>query len=98
MADEDSKLKAGHPPAVKAGGMRIVQHKGSPKELGKDPVETIGLSNPPPNLQTEVVVSGSPPTLKSERAAEINQAHNEQRPAKTFAAATHAHNIQQPRK
>ncbi|XP_036334005.1 death-associated protein 1-like [Rhagoletis pomonella] len=27
MADEQPDLVAGHPPAVKAGGMRIVQHK-----------------------------------------------------------------------
>lgn len=78
--------------------MRIVQHKGAPKELGKDPVETIGLSNPPPNVQTDVVVAGSPPTLKSEKAAEISHAHNQQRPPKNIPAPVHSHNIQQPRK
>ncbi|XP_014203642.1 death-associated protein 1 [Copidosoma floridanum] len=29
---EESNLKAGHPPAVKAGGMRITQHKNPDKE------------------------------------------------------------------
>lgn len=39
---------------VKAGGMRIVQHKTPNTERpAKDPVEVIGLSNPPPTVQTD---------------------------------------------
>lgn len=35
--------------------MRIVQHKTPNTERpGKDPVEVIGYSNPPPNIQSDV--------------------------------------------
>uniref|UniRef100_A0A182FUZ7 Uncharacterized protein n=1 Tax=Anopheles albimanus TaxID=7167 RepID=A0A182FUZ7_ANOAL len=45
MADDDKELVAGRLPAVKAGGMRIVQHKTPSNDRpAKDPVEVIGLS------------------------------------------------------
>ncbi|XP_025094190.1 death-associated protein 1-like [Pomacea canaliculata] len=62
-AKED--LKGGHPPAVKAGGMRIVQHK---KELEKDetpqmtPEEEEEYGSSPPKTDTHhstAVVSGA---------------------------------------
>ncbi|XP_047119577.1 death-associated protein 1 [Schistocerca piceifrons] len=67
-SSEESELKAGHPPAVKAGGMRITQHK-SPKEeketkstKDKDFSESEGnsalkVSTSPPKSLT---ISGAP--------------------------------------
>uniref|UniRef100_A0A0V0G383 Putative death-associated protein 1 dap-1 n=1 Tax=Triatoma dimidiata TaxID=72491 RepID=A0A0V0G383_TRIDM len=36
MSGTEQELKAGHPPAVKAGGMRITQHK-NPKSSSNEP-------------------------------------------------------------
>ncbi|GAB6031307.1 triosephosphate isomerase [Chamberlinius hualienensis] len=33
MSSSDTELKGGHPPAVKVGGMRISQHKGTPEKV-----------------------------------------------------------------
>lgn len=79
--------------------MRIVQHKTPGKELGKDPIETIGLSNPPPNVQTNDVVTtnSEKSSNKHEHSVEVQHTHF-QKPAKTVPAAIHSHPIQQPRK
>lgn len=84
---------------VKAGGMRIVQHKSPSTVLGKDPVETIGLSNPPPNIQTSdaVETNSEKLTTKHEHTHEVQHTHF-QKPAKNVPAAIHNHPIQQPRK
>lgn len=61
---EESELKAGHPPAVKAGGMRITQHKTTREEkdakVTKEVAEsesTLRLSTSPPKT---VSISGAP--------------------------------------
>jgi hypothetical protein len=41
MADAQPELKAGHPPAVKAGGMRITQHKPPKEEKPKEKPEEV---------------------------------------------------------
>ena len=46
--EENQELKAGHPPAQKVGGMRIVQqkkpekHEGSPPKVSEDEKEDVG--------------------------------------------------------
>lgn len=98
MADEDKGLVAGRPPAVKAGGMRIVQHKTPNAERpAKDPVEVIGLSNPAPNVNTGEVVQSATSNKHSEHSVEASQvAHAQKPPAQVPQMAVH--NIQQPRK
>ncbi|XP_063707954.1 death-associated protein 1 [Culicoides brevitarsis] len=94
MADEEQKLKAGHPPAVKAGGMRIVQHKSTNAERpGKDPVEVIGLSNPAPAVQTDVVATSKDTHNVSHKE---HPAHH-QKPVQNVPKPV-VHNIQQPQK
>lgn len=98
MADDDKGLVAGHPPAVKAGGMRIVQHKTPATERpAKDPVEVIGLSNPPPNVNTGEVAQAASSTKHSDHSVEASQVAHAQKPP----AVVHnkpVNHIQQPRK
>lgn len=99
MSDDEKNLVAGRAPAVKAGGMRIVQHKTTGKaEPGKsEPVEVIGYSQNNP-IDTNVVLSSSP----SQRVVlnESNQSAQMQKPP-SYEPQKHVHNthhIQQPRK
>ncbi|XP_055622126.1 death-associated protein 1 [Toxorhynchites rutilus septentrionalis] len=97
MADDDKGLVAGHPPAVKAGGMRIVQHKTpNPERPAKDPVEVIGLSNPSPNVNTGEVVQ-SAAASKQEHSIEASQVAHAPKPPVPVPQRT-INNIQQPRK
>jgi len=56
--ENDSELKAGHPPAVKVGGVRIVQHKNkeekevTPPKPSTDDVAAYGEDRPvkPPSV------------------------------------------------
>ncbi|XP_053687543.1 death-associated protein 1 [Sabethes cyaneus] len=98
MADGDKDLVAGRPPAVKAGGMRIVQHKTpSTERPAKDPVEVIGLSNPAPNVNTGEVVHSSSPNKHGEHLVEASQVAHAQKPAVQVPQRP-VNNIQQPRK
>ncbi|XP_058831766.1 death-associated protein 1 [Topomyia yanbarensis] len=98
MADEDKGLVAGRPPAVKAGGMRIVQHKTpSTERPAKDPVEVIGLSNPAPNVNTGEVVQSSSASKHSEHSVEASQVAHAQKPVVQIPPRPVNH-IQQPRK
>ncbi|CAH1116790.1 unnamed protein product [Phaedon cochleariae] len=91
----DSELKAGHPPAVKAGGMRITQHK-TRKDSGgiSEDVTGITVSGSPPKTTT---ISGAIPKGNADFPAEAVQSFHKDKPP-----ATHANkpllNIQQPRK
>lgn len=65
-AEEDPNLKAGHPPAVKAGGMRVVQHKrhasgDKPEEKpSQEDIEEFGTSPPKPDKHhQQMIVSGA---------------------------------------
>ncbi|XP_052873021.1 death-associated protein 1 [Anopheles cruzii] len=96
MADEDKV--AGRLPAVKAGGMRIVQHKTPSNERpAKDPVEVIGLSNPAPNVNTGEVAQSATNPKTAEHSVEATQVAHAQKPP---AAVHHkpVNHIQQPRK
>ncbi|XP_006006612.1 death-associated protein 1 [Latimeria chalumnae] len=98
---EKAEVKAGHPPAVKAGGMRIVQkhpHSGDSKEeKDKDSKEWESSSPPKPTVFISGVIAKGdkdfPPV-----AAQV--AHQKPHPAVEKLPSQHHinHCIHQPRK
>ena len=92
--EAESHLKAGHLPAVKAGGMRITQHK-SPKEPAGLSEDTTGLkvSGSPPKL----TISGAIPKGNADFPAEAVQVIHKEKPPSIHNVKTPI-NIQQPRK
>lgn len=97
MADEQEK-KAGHPPAVKAGGMRIVQHKTPQMERPpKDAEDCTGLT-PPVNITPNAMsISGAPARGNSDYSPQAAQVAHSPKPPKEVPIKPHV-NIQQPRK
>ncbi|CAG5055312.1 unnamed protein product [Parnassius apollo] len=97
--EETTQLKAGHPPAVKAGGMRITQHKSPfPKDY-KEPAneDLTGLSGPSPVPSNPVSISGAPNRGNADFTPEAAQvAHSPKPPAHINMKPTM--HIQQPRK
>ncbi|XP_017781627.1 PREDICTED: death-associated protein 1 [Nicrophorus vespilloides] len=91
----DCELKAGHPPAVKAGGMRITQHK-SHKEPAGMMEDTTGLkiSGSPPKT---VSISGAPVKGNADFPAEAVQSFHKEKPPVSVSMKPQVH-IQQPRK
>ncbi|XP_063974538.1 death-associated protein 1 [Diachasmimorpha longicaudata] len=98
---EECKLKAGHPPAVKAGGMRITQHK-VPKEdretkPSKDSEDNKPLGSPPKT----VMISGAPSRGNADFPPEAVQ-HFHEKPVPTHddrpMHTSRPIHIQQPRK
>ncbi|CAG4938890.1 unnamed protein product [Colias eurytheme] len=98
--EDSSQLKAGHPPAVKAGGMRITQHKVPHSKDAKEspPTEDLtGLSGPSPVPSNPVSIAGAPNRGNADftpQAAQI--AHSPKPPAHINVKP--CPNIQQPRK
>jgi hypothetical protein len=76
--------------------MRIVQHKTAHATPGKDPVEMVGLSNPPPNVQSEVAALSTSPNTKSHSIEASQVAHHKIEKPQVHAKPTM--HIQQPRK
>ncbi|XP_055855433.1 death-associated protein 1 [Episyrphus balteatus] len=96
MADEQPNLLAGHPPAVKAGGMRIVQHKAPNSERPpKDAEDCTGLTQPV--SVNSMSVSGAPVKGNSDYSPQAAQVAHSPKPPDNFAVK-HTINIQQPRK
>ncbi|XP_067627431.1 death-associated protein 1 [Eurosta solidaginis] len=96
MADEQPNLVAGHPPAVKAGGMRIVQHKGSTSERpAKDAEDCTGLTQPIAVNSTSV--SGAPVKGNSDYTPQAAQVAHSPKPP-SFHPNKPQIIIQQPRK
>jgi hypothetical protein len=98
---DECKLKGGHLPAVKAGGMRITQHK-TPKDerdakSGKDSEDSKPSTSPPKT----VMISGAPSRGNADFPPEAVQ-HFHEKPAPTHDArpgqCTRPIHIQQPRK
>nr|XP_002130753.1 death-associated protein 1-like [Ciona intestinalis] len=56
---ENDELKAGHPPAVKAGGMRIKGARAHEEKLTKEETESPWESEGPKPQQTNVIISGA---------------------------------------
>ncbi|XP_049880270.1 death-associated protein 1 [Pectinophora gossypiella] len=98
--EETSQLKAGHPPAVKAGGMRITQHKvPHTKDTSKEPAneDLTGLSGPSPVPSNPVSISGALNRGNADFTPEAAQvAHSPKPPAHINISPRPV--IQQPRK
>ncbi|GFT41146.1 death-associated protein 1 [Nephila pilipes] len=100
--ESTSELKAGHPPAVKAGGMRITQHRipthekpTGKKADGEEEEVTVIPSLP----KQQLVISGVVPKGEEHLAAEAIQAfHNKPTPSHDFRQVTKPNIIHQPRK
>ncbi|XP_053208893.1 death-associated protein 1-like [Panonychus citri] len=106
--EETSNLKAGHPPAVKVGGMRITQHKPEkPKEeketrpVDEEAEEETGIpiSESPPKTQN-IVISGAVARGDADFPPEAIKAFHEKPTAAHDYRPSHPknHTIQQPRK
>ncbi|XP_038073208.1 death-associated protein 1-like [Patiria miniata] len=105
MGDVDEKeLKAGHPPAVKAGGMRIKQtgkqpHE-KPQEMTPEEEEEYGPATSPPKPDVQMLISGAPSRGNKDFPPEAVRAfHNKPMPAhQKSPQVKQMHNVQQPRK
>ena len=90
--DAGNELKGGHPPAVKAGGMRITQHKAQshekPIDVKKDidEEEEVAVSPSPP--KQHLVISGALARGDADFPTEAVQAfHNKPLPSHDFRPA-----------
>ncbi|KAI4468302.1 death-associated protein 1 [Holotrichia oblita] len=91
----ESELKAGHPPAVKAGGMRITQHKVHKEQSGfSEDITGLKVSGSPPKVTT---ISGAIPKGNADFPPEAVQSFHKEKPPVMHAAKPMI-NIQQPRK
>jgi hypothetical protein len=100
---DKSELHHSHPPAVKVGGMRIVQDKSHLRKKTEttvpEPQEELKVSSSPPK-QSEVTVSGAPIKGNADFPVEAVQAFHE-KPIPTHDARPHVKPqvpIMQPRK
>ncbi|XP_030760119.1 death-associated protein 1 [Sitophilus oryzae] len=93
---EECVLKAGHPPAVKAGGMRIIQHK-TRRDSGGIAEDTTGItvSGSPPKTTT---VSGAVVKGHADFTPEAVQSFHKEKPPVSHSNKPAGHIIQQPRK
>ncbi|XP_026320240.1 death-associated protein 1 [Hyposmocoma kahamanoa] len=97
--EETSQLKAGHPPAVKAGGMRITQHKSPHAKDAKEPAneDMTGLSGPSPVPTNPVSIAGAPNRGDRDFTPEAARVAHSPKPPSHINVKPAPH-IQQPRK
>lgn len=104
--EENTELKAGHPPAVKAGGMRITQHKvcssaheKAPelkKEEGEEAVAEVSASPPKQHLVISGVVARGDADFPTEA---VQAYHTKPQPSHDYRTSSCKPNvIHQPRK
>merc|ERR1712141_476837 len=105
IMEENQELKAGHPPAQKVGGMRIVQqkkpekHEGSPPKVsGEDEKEDDG-DEKVVKATPSVMVSGAKATEEAAFPADaVKSFHEKPMPTHDKGAGQKPKIIQQPRK
>ena len=103
--EDNNELKAGHPPAQKVGGMRVVQHKhkeekheGSPPKMSEEEREEFG-EDKPVKAASSVLVSGAKATEEASFPTDAVKAfHEKPMPTHDKGAPTKPKVIQQPRK
>ncbi|KAL0861459.1 hypothetical protein ABMA27_008995 [Loxostege sticticalis] len=97
--EDTAQLKAGHPPAVKAGGMRITQHKSPhPKDTKETTNEDFtGLAGPSPVPTNPVSIAGAPNKGNADFTPEAAQVAHSPKPPSHVNFRPQP-NIQQPRK
>jgi len=100
---QESDLKAGHAPAVKAGGMRVARHGKPPahNEVRKPPTEEeqeeYGLPPPEDKHKQQILVSGT--VAKGDKdfpAAAVKAYHDKPQPTHEKPHNTTHHVIHQP--
>ncbi|KAM0735005.1 Death-associated protein 1 [Formica fusca] len=98
---DECKLKGGHPPAVKAGGMRITQHKTPKDEREIKPSKDVEESRPSSSPPKTIMISGVPAKGNADFPPEALQ-HFHEKPTPTHDARLAHYSrpiiIQQPRK
>ncbi|XP_018318396.1 death-associated protein 1 [Mycetomoellerius zeteki] len=98
---DECRLKGGHPPAVKAGGMRITQHKTPKDERETKPSKDVEESRPSSSPPKTIMISGAPAKGNADFPPEAVQ-HFHEKPIPTHdARPAHCSRpiiIQQPRK
>lgn len=98
---EEGELKAGHLPAVKAGGMRITQHKLPKEEREVKPMKDSEEAKPSTSPPKTLLISGFPAKGNADFPPEAVQKFHE-KPMPTHDAPRYTNSktqiIQQPRK
>merc|ERR1712150_109891 len=104
IMEENQELKAGHKPAQKVAGMRIVQqkkadkHEGSPPKVSEDEKEDAG-DEKPVKATDSVMVSGAKATEEAAFPADaVKSFHEKPMPTHDKGASQKPKIIQQPRK
>lgn len=98
---EECKLKGGHPPAVKAGGMRIIQHKTPKEDREIKPIKDVDESKPSSSPPKTLMISGVPAKGNADFPPEAVQVFHEKPIPTHNARPTYCSRpiiIQQPRK
>jgi len=106
MSSDDSEIKGGHLPAVKAGGMRITQHKPpqekseppkeKPEQEDEEEEEILEPSPPKPQIMISGVLARGDADFPTQA---VQATHTKPQPSHEYRAGNQRPNvIHQPRK